>query len=78
MLLSIQIWRIYKRHISTPLIELPLLLRSMNGREYVLKAQVDVIDADDAFLCGKKRLEKYGSKSETRKSILETCARKTK
>ena len=31
---------INKRHVSTLLIELPLLIKSMNGREYVLKEQV--------------------------------------
>ena len=43
-----------KRHMSTLLIESPLLVRSMNGREYVLKAHVYVIDADVVFCVGRK------------------------
>ena len=43
-----------KRHISTLLIEFPLLVRSMNGSEYILKAQVYVIDGDVVFFCRKK------------------------
>ena len=58
-----------KRHISKFLIELPLLVRSMNGRKYVLKEQVYVIDSDVVFLCGKKTMEKWGSKLDTRKSF---------
>ena len=41
-----------KRHISTLFIELTLLVKSMNRREYVLKAQFYVIDAYDVFICG--------------------------
>ena len=62
-----------KRHVSTLLIELPLLIKSMNGREYHLKAQVNVIDADVVFLCGKKTLEQWGSNLNMRNNILETC-----
>ena len=62
-----------RRHISTLLIELPLLIKSMNGREYVLKAQVYVIDADVVFLCGKKTFEQWGSNLNMRNVVLETC-----
>ena len=46
-----------KRYVSILLIEPPLLVRSMHGREYILKEQVYVIDVDVVFLCGKKTLE---------------------
>ena len=35
-----------KRHVSTKLIELPLLVRSRNGKEYILKVMVYVIETD--------------------------------
>ena len=49
-----------KRDMSMLLIELPFLVRNLSGREYVLMAQVYVIDADVVFLCGKKTLEQWG------------------
>ena len=73
---SYQVFRfcwIDKRHVIMLLIELPLLIKSMNGREYVLKAQVYVIDADIVFWCGKKTLEQWGSNLNMIRSILETC-----
>ena len=48
----------------------------MNGREYVLKAQVYVSYTDVILLCGKKILEQWGSKLDTRQSILETCLKR--
>ena len=48
-------------------------MKSMNGKEYLLKAQVYVIDADTTFLGGKKTLEQTGSKLDIRKRVLETC-----
>ena len=40
-----------KKHVSTKMIELPLVMRSMTGKEEIFKAQVYVIDADVVFLC---------------------------
>ena len=37
--------------------ELPLIIRSVTGKKEICTAQVYVIDADVAFLCGKKTLE---------------------
>ena len=39
----------------------------MISKDDVLKAQVYVIDADVIFLCGKKTLEQWESKLDTRK-----------
>ena len=39
---------------------LPMMVRSMKGKDDVLKAQVHVIDAVVTFLCGKKTLEQWG------------------
>ena len=63
---------INKKHVSTKMIELPLAMRSMTGKEEIFKAEVYVIDVDVAFLCGKKMLEQWGSKLDTVKGVLET------
>ena len=55
------------------MIELPLLLRSMKGREYVLKAQVYVIEAVALFLCGNQTLEHWGANLNIKRKVLETC-----
>ena len=55
-----QVFRFDKRHKSIILKELPLMVRSMEGKDYVLKAQVYVIYAVVTFLCGNKTLEKWG------------------
>ena len=57
-----------KKHVSTILIQLPLLKRSMNGKEYLLKVQVYIIDADVVFLFSKKTLEFLGSNINMRES----------
>ena len=55
------------------MIELPLLLRSRNGKEYILKAMVYVIEADVVFLCGYKTVEHWGANLDIRRKALETC-----
>ena len=45
----------------------------MKGKDDDLKAQVYIIDADVTFLCGKKTLEQWGSKLDTRNKVFETC-----
>ena len=54
------------------MIELPLIMRSMTGKEEIYKAQVYVINVDVAFLCGKKTMEQWGSKLDTVNGVLET------
>ena len=39
-----------KRHVSNKMIELPLLIISRNGKEYILKVMVYVIDPDVVLL----------------------------
>ena len=39
------------------MIELSLVIRSMTGKEDIFKAQVYIIDADLALLCGKKTIQ---------------------
>ena len=72
MLQGALIWGINKKHVSTMMIYLPLVMRSMTGKEEIYKAQVYVIDADVAFLFGKKTIEQWGSKLDTVNRVLDT------
>ena len=62
-----------KSHKSKLMIKLLLVVRSTKGKDDVLKAQVYVIEAEVTLLVGKKMLENWGSRLDTRKRILETC-----
>ena len=45
-----------KRYVSKSLIELPILVTRMDGKEDVLKVQTYLVDAEVPFLCGKQTL----------------------
>ena len=46
-----------KRYVSKSLVELPILVTKMDGREDVLIVQTYLVDAEVPFLCGKHTLE---------------------
>ncbi len=45
-----------KRYVSKSLIELPILVTRMDGKEDVLRVQTYLVDAEVPFLCGKQTL----------------------
>ena len=45
-----------KRYVSTSLIELPILITRLDGKEDVLVVQKYLVDAEVPFLCGKQTL----------------------
>ena len=45
-----------KRYISKSLVELPVVLTRMDGKEDVLKVLTYLVDADVPFLCGKRTM----------------------
>ena len=45
-----------KRYISTSLVELPILISRMDGKEDVLVVQTYLVDAEVPFLYGKQTL----------------------
>ena len=53
-----------KRYISTTLIELPVLVTWLDGREDVLVIQTYLVDVEVPFLCGKQTLESWNFKIE--------------
>ena len=45
-----------KRYVSTSLVELPILITRLDGKEDVLIVQTYLVDAEVPFLCGKQTL----------------------
>ena len=53
------------------MVELPVLVTRLNGREDVLKVQTYLVEADVLFLCGKRTPELWNFRIDGRKKILE-------
>ena len=51
-----------KRYVSKSLVELPILVTKMDGREDVLIVQTYLVDAEVPFLCRKQTLEIWNFK----------------
>ena len=60
-----------RRYVSKSLIELPILVTRMDGREDVLKVQTYLVDAEVPFLCGKQTLESWNFNIYSPEKILE-------
>ena len=60
-----------KRYVSTSLVELPILVTRMDGKEDVLIVQTYLVDAEVPFLCGKQTLESWNFKINGPEKILE-------
>ena len=58
-----------KRYVSESLIELPILVTRLDGKEDVLIVQTYLVDADVPFLCGKQTLESWNFKIEGKEKI---------
>ena len=48
------------------MVELPIIVNRLDGKEDVLKVFTYLVDADIPFLCGKKTIEKLDSKIDTK------------
>ena len=60
-----------KRYVSKSLVELPILVTRMDGKEDVLIVQTYLVDAEVPFLCGKQTLETWNFKIDGQEKILE-------
>ena len=60
-----------RRYISKSLVELPILVTRMDGKEDVLIVQTYLVDAEVPFLCGKQTLETWNFKIDGQEKILE-------
>ena len=62
-----------KQYVSRTMVELPVIVRRMDGKEDVLKIFTYLVDADVPFLCGKRTMvEKWNLKIDTKNMVLET------
>merc|ERR1712112_21783 len=61
-----------KQYSSTVMVELPMIVKRMDGKDDVLKVFAYLVEADVPFLCGKRTLEKWRSKVDTTNKVLET------
>merc|ERR1711962_1399891 len=62
-----------KKYVSKTMIELPIIVRRLDGKEDVLKVFTYMVDADVPFLCGKREIvEKWKSKIDTKNMVIET------
>merc|ERR1711867_46043 len=62
-----------KQYVSKRMVELPVIVRRMDGKEDVLRVFTYLVDADVPFLCGKRTMvEKWNSKIDTKNMVLET------
>merc|ERR1712240_832276 len=62
-----------KQYVSKEMVELPGIVRRMDGKEDVLRVFTYLVDADVPFLCGKRKMvEKGNSKIDTKNMVLET------
>ena len=60
-----------RKYVSTQMIELPMVVSAMDGKEEVLKVFAYIVDAEVPFLCGKRTLETRNFKIDGRTKILE-------
>merc|ERR1711962_1879139 len=62
-----------KQYVSKIMVELPIRVRRLDGKEDVLKVFTYLVDADVPFLCGKREMkEKWNSKIDTKNMVIET------
>jgi len=62
-----------KRYVSKVMVEVPVIVRRLDGKEDVLKVFTYLVDTDVPFLCGKREIvEKLKSKIDTKNMVIET------
>ena len=62
-----------KQYISKRMVDLPIIVRTLDGKEDVLQVFTYLVDADIPFLCGKSELkDKWKSKIDTENNVFET------
>ena len=54
------------------MVELPLIIRRLDGKDDVLRVFTYLVEADVPFLCGKRTIENWNSKIDTKNKVLET------
>ena len=61
-----------KQYVSREMVELPLIIRRLDGKDDVLRVFTLLVEADVPFLCGKRTIENWNSKIDTMNKMLQT------
>ena len=62
-----------RQYVSNTMIDLPVIVRRLDGKEEVLQVYTYLIDADVPFLCGKRELvDRWKSIIDTENKVLES------
>ena len=61
-----------KQYVSREIVELPLIIRRLDGKDDVLRVFTYLEEADVPFLFGKRTIEGWNSKIDIKKKVLET------
>merc|ERR1712101_103315 len=62
-----------KKYVSKIMVELPVIVRRLDGKEDVLKVFTYLVDADVPFMWGKREMvERWKSKIDTENKVLDT------
>ena len=60
-----------KRYLSSKMVELPVMVKRLDGREDVLVVHTYLVDAEVPLLCGKRTLELWKFKLDSKRKVLE-------
>ena len=62
-----------RQYTSNIMVEHPMIVKKMDGKEDVFKVFTYLVDADVPFLCGERTMvERWNSKIDTKNKVLET------
>merc|ERR1712112_449352 len=62
-----------RQYVSKTMVDLPVIVRRLDGNEDVLQVFTYLVDTDVPFLCGKRELkDRWKSKIDTENNVLET------
>ena len=61
-----------KTYVSKATVELPIIVKRMDGKEDVFRIFTYLVDADVPYLCGMKTIENWNSRIDTKNKVLET------
>ena len=61
-----------KQYVSKEMVKLLLIIKKLDGKDDVLTVFTYLVEADVPFLCGKRTIESWKLKIDTKNKVLET------
>ena len=58
-----------KQYESREMVELPLIIRRLDGKDDMLRVFTYLVEADVPFLCGKRTIECWNSEIDTKNKV---------